>query len=165
MKNYIKLRLFILLVLSVTIMSMAIPLSASNTISDANHKETIQQYISDIRRIQDQIFYLSQIILRGSPEDTPAISNGINLANHRIQELHKAISSYLEITPTISAQNRDALFASISLSLSKNALYQLNVLVNTHNYVDKSLLLEDFYLFKKVSTETLEELEELISRN
>lgn len=159
MKNPIKLKLYTLLILSVLVISISIPLSASNTVRDIEHEMIIKQYISDIRDIQNHVFSLSQIIVGDPPKDLSRITKEINFINIRIQKLSRTVLLYTGSTPSISFQNRDALLVCVALNLLKNSLYQLNMLIYVDNNVDKSVLLEDFYLFKRVSIETLGTLE------
>ncbi|WP_069999017.1 hypothetical protein [Cellulosilyticum sp. I15G10I2] len=159
MKNLNKLKLYTMLILSIAIIFTTIPLSASNIVRDIEHEMVIKQYISDIKDVQNHVFSLSQIVVGNLPEDLSRIRNEINFINIRIQELSRTVLLYTRSTPSISFQNRDALLVCVALNLLKNSLYQLNMLIYVDNNVDKSILLEDFYLFKRISIETLETLE------
>lgn len=60
MKRIIKSRQSLLLILSTAIMFIAISVNASNisnTVSNAEHKQIIQQYIDRIKTLQNQIFF------------------------------------------------------------------------------------------------------------
>ncbi|MDF2879205.1 MAG: hypothetical protein K0S30_2301 [Clostridia bacterium] len=164
MKYFTKSKSAIWLLLISFFISAPFSSNASIPANAVSHEDLMRQYIRDIRTLQDQVFYLSEIVLRDSAADTPTITNGISLINIRIDELTKSISDYLTIVPSISSENRDVLLVFNALNFIKNSLYQLSLLENTASSVDRALLLEDFYLFRRVGTETLTLLENLIAR-
>lgn len=167
MKNIISLKLLIMLLISTTLMFTGISINASNisnTINDAQHKQTVQQYIDKLRTLQKQILFLNEYNLESSPTNKDLYSNSITLTNNQIENLREEISNYLETLPSISSQNRDVALAFNSLTFLKNALYQLILLGDTTSAVEKNLLLEDFYLFMRLATDTLNSLENVIIR-
>ncbi|MDF2596092.1 MAG: hypothetical protein K0R69_2433 [Clostridia bacterium] len=165
MKFFIQSRPIIWLLLVSFFISIYFSSQAVTPANPVDHKEIMRQYIRDMRTLQDQVFYLSEIVLRDSAADTPTIANGITLINGSIEELNRSISNYLATVPSISSENRDILLAFNALNFAKNSLYQLSLLENTVSSVDRALLLEDFYLFRRAATETLTLLENLISRD
>ncbi|MBU3811235.1 MAG: hypothetical protein H9893_06235 [Candidatus Niameybacter stercoravium] len=168
MKNFITSKLLILLFVSTTIMFTGIATNASdisNTVNDAQHKQKIQQYIDKIQTLQKQLLFLNEYNLESSPTNKATYSNSLTLANNEIEELREEIFNYLETIPSISYQNRDVALAFNSLTFLKNALYQLILLGDTTSAVDKNLLLEDFYLFMRLSNDTLSTLENIIARD
>lgn len=165
MKSLIQSKPIIWLLLVSFFISIYFSSQAVTPTNPTAHKEIMRQYIRDMRTLQDQVFYLSEIVLRDSAADTPTIANGIALINSSIEELNRSISNYLATVPSISSENRDILLAFNALNFAKNSLYQLSLLENTVSSVDRALLLEDFYLFRRAATETLTLLENLISRD
>ena len=167
MKSSIKSKSLVLLILSTTIMFIAISANASsisNNVSNAEHKQTIQQYINRIKTLQNQILYLNEYNLENSSANKTDLSNRITLVNNEIEELRKEISSYIDAVPSISYQNRDVALAFSALTFIKNSLYQLTLLSEATSAVDRNLLLEDFYLLNRSATDTLNILENLITR-
>lgn len=168
MKRIIKSRQSLLLILSTAIMFIAISVNASNisnTVSNAEHKQIIQQYIDRIKTLQNQIFFLNEYNLEDSTSNKTIPPTSITLLNTEIENLREEISNYLETIPNISSQNRDAILALNSLNFLKNALYELGVIGDTTNVVDKNLSLENFYLLMRLSSDTLGALENLIARD
>ena len=159
MKYYIHRRYPLLLLLLLSIVFGTFSSSASGIIGESEHREHVKKYVNEIRRIQNHIFALSQTIVCSLPQKQSDLTKEINYINTEIDKLSNTIAKYLEMTPQLSSQKRDATLARVALDLARNALYQLNRLVTVNNNVDRSLLLEDFYLFKKVSNETLITLE------
>ncbi len=167
MKSSIKSKPFILLILFTTIMFIAISTNASNisnSVSNAEHNQIIQQYIDKIKNLQEQIFYLNEYNLESSPENKAILSTRIPIINNEIEELRREISNYIEVIPTLSTQNRDIALVFNALTFVKNSLYQLSILSNATSAVDKNVLLEDFYLAIRSATDTLNTLEDLMTR-
>ncbi len=160
MKQHTLSKFYIIFILSITIIFTAFPLNASVTVSNLRHEAIIKQQISGIRVIQNHVFSLSQSIICYLPQDRSGIEKEINFINGRIETLGKEITAYLRTTPSISLENRDALLACVSLNFIKNALYQLSILSGQSSNVDRNILLEDFYLYKRFSVETLDALED-----
>lgn len=167
MKSLIKSKPLVLFILSTAIMFIAISVNASNisnTVSDAEHKQIIQQYIDRIRILQTEILYTNESNLEDSSTNKATLSNRITLINDEIEDLRKEISNYVDAVPSISSQNRDVALAFSALTFIKNELYQLSLLTQATSAVDKNLLLGDFYLFNRLATDTLNILEDLIAR-
>lgn len=167
MRNYIKSKLFVLVLFSLAAIFFApSPLIASDTITitETEHKNIITQYIKDIRILQNQIFSLSESIIGTSPEDSTNIKSKINFIYSQIESLDRNISNHLNAMPKLSSQRRDTLITFDALHFLENSLYQLNQLIKGNNSVQKARLLEDFYFYRTSTADTLNRLEDIISR-
>lgn len=164
MKNIIKSKSLISVILSISIIFIAFPLSGSSLTNNATHKKTITQFIDDVRTIQNQVFYLAQFALENPPRDRRELVNNIKLVNDRIVEVDKNIQDYLKTVPNISFQNRDALLLMNALNFTKNALYELELLSDTTSNVDRVLILEEFFRFRQAAIDILNSVENVILR-
>ena len=166
-KKYFKLKPFILFILSISMLFMCPSIKATNTtntVSDATHKQTIQQYVDRIKTLQNQIFFLNEYNLQESPKNKSLQSTNLTLANNEIENLREDITNYLDTIPSISSQNRDVALAFNSLTFLKNAVYQLILLQDATTTVEKNQLLQDFYVFNRLSNDTINVLDDIISR-
>lgn len=165
MKNYIKSKLFVFFLLSITTVCLTSPsLMASNTVTTAEHQKIMTQYIKDLRTLQNQIFSLFESVVNAPPQGSTNLESKVNFIYSQVENLEKSISTYLNSVPRLSAQRRDVLIAFDALNFLENSLYQLTQFIKETNSVERILLLEDFYFLRTSTTETLNRLENIISR-
>lgn len=130
----------------------------------AEHKQTIYQFLNDLKSIQNRTFQLSQLVVDNHPEDMPDFSKNITSVNYDLDSLRKKILDYLSILPTMSVENRDILLLLAAVNHSKNALFDLNSLSQTTNKVEKIILFEKFFNNRIDSNNSINALENIISK-
>jgi hypothetical protein len=163
MKNTIKLKLLPLLLVS-NILFICPPLIASNTVSMSEHQKIITRYIEDIKTLQNQVFSLFENAVSVPSQDSPALDSKVNFIYSQLESLDKNITVYLENAPRLSTRRRDTLITLDALHFLENSLYQLIQLINEADPVKRTQLLEDFYFLRTSTTQTLNRLENIISR-
>lgn len=163
MKNYTLSKLFIFFLLSVAAVFFAFSKSmASNTNPMSEHKNTITQFIADIRSIQDQIFSLLEVIPSTPAKGNANLDSEISAIYSKIEDIEKKILNYVRALPKLSSQRRDILLTLIALNSVENSLFQLTQFIKTTNPVERTLLLEDFYFLRNKTTEALNKIEDSI---
>lgn len=161
MKNYFRLKLFTFFLLSIsTILLLNSPLISASDVPMPEHKQIITQYIKDIRTLQEQILSLLE------KADTPpsSLNAQINFIYNNIEDVEKSILNYVTEVPKLSPQRQDLLLSLVALNATENSLYQLTQFINETSLVEKTLLLEDFYFLRTSANDTLNRLENIISR-
>jgi hypothetical protein len=129
-----------------------------------NHTQIISQSIEDIRSIQQDTFLLFQNITSLSPIATPQLNEAINLIYAQIEDVQNTLLDYVTVVPPLTPERRDILFALISLNSAENSLYQLTRFTTETNSLARTLLLEDFYFLRTSTTQALNRLQNIISR-
>lgn len=163
MSIYIKTKSFLLLLVLVTaVFFVSPPLSASSTVTE--HERIITQYINDIRTIQNQVFSLLESIISSPPQDSLNLNVRINFINRQLEALDRNIWDYLNTLPRLSTERRDTLIAFDALHFLENSFYQLTEYIKETDSTKGNLLLEDFYFLRTSTTNTLNRLENIISR-
>jgi hypothetical protein len=128
------------------------------------HARTITQYIQDVRRLNNQVFSLTEQVVNPPAEDLASTNARISFIYNQLQVLDRNIANYLYTLPKLSTERRDTLILLDALHYLENSLYQLTEFINEENSDTKMLLLEDFYFLRASTTNTLGRLEDIISR-
>ncbi len=154
-------------VLSIAIL-FTFSLSATDTndtmLSDAQHKQIIQQFLSEITFLQRQVFDIAQSALRDPSPDDRQLEIRINLINNNIERLNAVIQEYLATVPGVSARNRHVLLTFNVLNLVKSSLYTLSLLIRTTTDAERIALLDEFFNARVTALDTLAILEDLLNR-
>ena len=167
MKNINKLRTLFSIVLSIAILFTS-SLSATDTsdvmLSDAQHKQIIQQFLSEIAFMQRQVFDIAQSALRDPSPDDRQLQIRINLINNNIERLNTVMQDYLATVPGVSERNRHVLLTFNVINLVKSSLYTLSLLIRTTTDAERIALLDEFFRARVTALDTLGILEELLDR-
>ncbi|WP_069999637.1 hypothetical protein [Cellulosilyticum sp. I15G10I2] len=165
MNHYVKIKLFIPLLLSISTLCLAIsPLSASGNVAMIEHKEILTQYIEDIRKLQDHIITLLEDVTGVPPVSNTDFTSELSLIYNEMEDVEKRILNYISSVPKLSYQRRDLLLSLVALNSVENSLYQLSQFIKETSGVEKALLLEDFYFLRTSASDTLYRLERIIER-
>ena len=164
MKNLIKSKVLVSIILSLAIIVAFVPLNASDGNGTPNHSATINQFINEIRDIQREVFTISQNALNNPPLFAELLKNNISRIDARISTLNRRILEYLATTPNISSRNRDTLLIINALNLVKNGLYSLNVLTTTVPNIERIALLDEYFRARVSAIDTLTTVENLLSK-
>jgi hypothetical protein len=142
-----------------------LPLKAISDVpvSDTEHKRIMTQFISELKSIQNRILGASQLALDEPPENI-SLTRDINLINNDISKLRQRVIEYNSDIPSTDLRNKDALFLRNAINDSQISLYQLSEISQTTTNLEKILLLEDFFEYKKSGEQTLVNLENMITR-
>jgi hypothetical protein len=161
MNNVVKSKSLVSLILSIVILITSAPLSATTpTITD--HKRIINQFISEISLIQQQVFDIAQFAQVNPSEFNLRLSNNISTINSNIEKLNNRILEYLETVPEVGDQNIHVLLISNALNFIKNGLYSLRVLTNTTPTVLRIKLLDEYFRSRIAGLDTLNTVENLL---
>lgn len=175
MNNIIKSKSLVSIILSIVILITSVPLSATTptpspepvpttpiypTITE--HRQTINQFISEIRQIQRQVFDIAQFAQVNPSEFNQRLSNNISIINNNINTLNNRILEYLETVPDVGDQNIHVLLVSNALNFIKNGLYSLRVLTNTTSNVLRIRLLDEYFRSRIAGLDTLTTAENLL---
>ncbi|WP_069997383.1 hypothetical protein [Cellulosilyticum sp. I15G10I2] len=168
MKQNYSFKSFISIILSIIIAFTFVPLSADSiqdiTISNAEHKQTIEQFISEIKSIQRQVFDIAQAALRDPIPGDTQLEIRINLINNNIERLNRMLQDYLATVPDVSDQNRHVLLTFNVLNLAKNSLYSLSLLIRETSDIERLALLDEYFRSRVTSLDTLAILEAILER-
>ncbi|MGL4799974.1 MAG: hypothetical protein ACRCWY_11350 [Cellulosilyticaceae bacterium] len=164
MIKYTKQKMLLLLFISTSILFTSFIVSAS-TIDLSTHNKTIQSFIDDITLLQNRVFVIAQSALENEEKDMTKLNNQIKLVNADIESLNNKLLDYLATLPSISEENSDTLLIQNALNLVKNALYQINLLVNAPSDIDQLLILQEFFRLRVNAAETLNGIQKIISNN
>jgi hypothetical protein len=137
------------------------PLSAT-TPTITEHKQIINQFISEISLIQQQVFDIAQFAQVNPSEFNLRLSNNISTINSNIEKLNNRILEYLETVPEVGDQNIHVLLISNALNFIKNGLYSLRVLTNTTPTVLRIKLLDEYFRSRIAGLDTLNTVENLL---
>ncbi|PHV69180.1 hypothetical protein CS063_17310 [Sporanaerobium hydrogeniformans] len=175
MNNMIRSKSIVSIILSIVILIASVPLSATAPIptlesapttliypTSTEHKQTINQFISEIRQIQQQVFDIAQFAQINPSEFKQRLSNSISNIDNNIEKLNSRILEYLETVPDIGDQNIHVLLTLNTLNFIKNGLYSLRVLTNTTSDVLRIRLLDEYFRSRIAGLDTLNTLENLI---
>jgi hypothetical protein len=138
------------------------PLSATTTPTITDHKQIINQFISEISLIQQQVFDIAQFAQVNPSEFNLRLSNNISTINSNIEKLNNRILEYLETVPEVGDQNIHVLLISNALNFIKNGLYSLRVLTTTTPNVLRIKLLDEYFRSRIAGLDTLATAENLL---
>ncbi|WP_069999638.1 hypothetical protein [Cellulosilyticum sp. I15G10I2] len=165
MRNAIKSKLSLLLLLSIMIYCFIYPpLFSSNTVTPAEHKNIITQYIASIRILHNQVFSLFENAISVPPEDSTLLESKITFIYRQIEQLDRNISSYLDTLPRLSTERRDTLITMDALHFLENSLYQLTEFIRATDSATRTQLLGDFYFLRTATADALNRVENIILR-
>ncbi|WP_069999657.1 hypothetical protein [Cellulosilyticum sp. I15G10I2] len=168
MENKNLLKLLVSIMLSTVIIFANIPLYATNgndiIISDAKHKQTIEEFLGEIKNIEGQVTDIALLALKSSSTQDGQLQSRINLIENNIQRLNKIVQDYLKTVPEVGERNRHVLLTFNALNLIKGSLYILNLLVNITDDIESFELLEEYFYSRATALDTLEILEEILSK-
>lgn len=165
LKNYLKTKLFVFFLLSITTAFCIVPsIIASSSVPLNEHKKIITQYIQDIRILQNQVFSLFESLVSAPPQDPSNLDSKANFIYSQIQYVDRNITNYLNTVPRLSSERRDTLIALDALHFLENSFYQLTALIKETDSTKRTQSLEDFYFLRTSTTNTLNSLESIISR-
>jgi hypothetical protein len=154
--------------LSIVIIFTSIPLYAADVsepiISNAQHKQTIENFLDEIIKIQRQVTDIALLALRTPSPKDGQLKARINLIENNIQVLNKVVQDYLATVPEVGARNRHVLLTFNALNLIKGGLYTLNLLLNTTSDIERFALLEEYFYSRATALDTIEILEEILSK-
>ena len=165
MSTTLKPKSLLLIILFISILFSYSPLKATeiSPISNTEHKKTMTQFISELKVIQDRIFKVAQVALDEPPENV-AITRDINLINSDISRLRQQVIAYNSDIPAPDLKNKDVLFLRNAINDSQISLYQLDEISQTTTNLEKVLILQDFFEYKKSGEQTVINLENLMAR-
>lgn len=129
----------------------------------AEHRRTIQQFTSEIRELQSQVFDIAQFAQVNPVEFEQRLTNNIRYINRRIELLNIRLLEYLEAVAVIGEQNTHVLLVLNSLNFVKNSLYSLSVLTTLTTDVQRIRLLDEYFRARIAGMDTLTTVETLIS--
>jgi predicted PurR-regulated permease PerM len=161
MNNIVKSKSLVSLILSIVILITSAALSAT-TPTITEHKQIINQFISEISLIQQQVFDIAQFAQVNPSEFNLRLSNNISTINSNIEKLNNRILEYLETVPEVGDQNIHVLLISNALNFIKNGLYSLRVLTNTTPTVLRIKLLDEYFRSRIAGLDTLNTVENLL---
>ncbi|MDF2614536.1 MAG: hypothetical protein K0S71_2322 [Clostridia bacterium] len=168
MKKINALKSLVPILLSIAVFLTSIPLYASDIsdemISDAQHKQAIEQFLTQIETIQSQVADIALSALKDPSPENRQLQSRINLINNNIERLNKIIQDYLATIPVVSDRTRHVLLTFNVLNLVKSSLYTLNLLINTTSDTDRIALLDDYFSSRVAALDTLEILEEILEK-
>jgi hypothetical protein len=175
MHNIIKSKSLVSIILSIVIFITSFPLNATAPIpaltpvptplifpTSTEHIQTINQFISEIRQIQSQVFDIAQFAQVNPSEFNQRLSNSISTINRNIEILNNNILKYLETVPDVGEQNIHVLLISNALNFIKNGLYSLRVLTNTTSSILRIKLLDEYFRSRIAGLDTLSTVENLL---
>ncbi|PHV72219.1 hypothetical protein CS063_01720 [Sporanaerobium hydrogeniformans] len=166
MKKYFKTLSYLLLIsllfLNPVYLNASIPTTITST-SNAEFKKLITQFISDLNTIQNRIFRASQLTIE-QPLKSSLLKSELNSINSDITKLRKQVVDYDSTIPNNDLRSSILLLLRSAINDTQNSLYQLDSLSSASNSLDKILLLEDYFQFKKSGEQTLNEVEKRLSR-
>lgn len=155
------------ILLSIVIMLASIPLGAATAaiISNTEHKQNIERFISEIKAIQSQVSEVAQIALNPPPSkgDTE-LKLRINSINSNIESLNKVIQDYLATVPGVNERNRHVLLTFNVINLIKSNLYTLNALLNATTDEERLALSQEYSKALSTALDTLAILESSLEK-
>jgi Sec-independent protein secretion pathway component TatC len=163
MKNTVKSKLFISIVLFVILIFVATPLYATTT--NPEHKQTIENFIEQIKAIQSQISEIAPIILNNTnPQENIQLKLRIISINTTIESLNIIIQNYFVTVPGVNQRNRHVLLTFNVINLIKSNLYTLNALLNATTDEERLNLLKEYSNTQSAAFNTLEILEDSLEK-
>lgn len=141
-----------------------VPVTAPSSVSPPlnEHKQIINEYIDELKIIQDRTFQLLQLVLDTPLKDPTNFNKNLNLINNDAATLRAKVLNYQKTVPADTTEFRDILLILNALNYSKNALFQLESLAKTTSNVEKSILLEEFFKSRIDSINALNIIRNLI---
>lgn len=126
------------------------------------HRQVINQFISEINQIQNQVLDLSQLALNNPPLFEERLKSNIGYINHSIERLNSTILEYLQIVPKTGPQNVHVLLVLNSLNFVKNGLYWLEALTYVRENVQRISLLNEYFRSRIAAIDTLNTLTNIL---
>lgn len=155
------------IILLITIIFANIPLCAVNStdiiISDSQHKQIIEQFLAEIKNIQNQVTDIALLALKSPTSNNTQLQGRINLIENNIQRLNKTVQDYLATVPEVGERNRHVLLTFNVLNLVKGSLFILNLLVAVTTDAERFALLDEYFYTRITALDTLQILEEILS--
>lgn len=167
MKKINRLKPFICTILSIAILFTSMPVMATvktPIISDAEHKEIIQDFLTEIKSLQQQAYSIAQATVTSPAENTKQLEARINLVNADTDRLIKKIQEYYSIVPDLSDRNRHVLLTFNTINLVETSLYTLSLLIRATTDLERIELLDQFFSDRIGSLNTLKTLEEILAK-
>jgi len=177
MKNIIRFKSLVSIILSIVITFASVPLRATTLtqalqpdptisipITPTEHKQTIKQFIAEISQIQSQVFDIAQFALNNPPVFKEKLKSNVNSINNSIEKLNQRILEYLETIPSIGPQNVHLLLVLNSLNFVKNGLYWLEALTHTRENVLRVVLLNEYFRSRLAAEDTVRTVSDLVSQ-
>ncbi|MHC1750758.1 MAG: hypothetical protein AB9856_20995 [Cellulosilyticaceae bacterium] len=164
---------FIKLLLSLTLSILTIfnPIVANATsisnlpnIPSAQHKHTIQEFITELNTLQNRIYSLTQFSLGDESTPPPSdFSATIRSINNDLAQLNREIGNYYDTLPTFSEENREVLLVFNAYNFTKDGLYTLSLLNTAPSSIERIQLLDRYFKSRLSALDTLNLLNELLS--
>ncbi len=167
MKYISKSKSFISAILLAVIMFTSLPLYAAShdIISNVEHKQTIENFITQIKAVQTQISEIAQSILNNpNPQDTRQLKLRINSINTDIEKLYVTMQDYFATVPGVNERNRHIFLTFNVLNLTKSNLYTLNTILNATTDQERLALSAEYSTTLAASLDALEIIESILSR-
>ncbi len=167
MQSINKSKVFISAILLIAIMFSSIPLYAGNNviISNAAHKQTIEDFLAQIKSIQTDVSEIAQIAFNNpSFQETRQLKSRIYAINAVVEELYVVMQDYFATVPGVNERNRHILLAFNVLNLTKSNIYTLNVLLNASTEEEKFALSQEYAAALENSLATLTLLESILAK-
>lgn len=139
----------------------ATSISALPNIPSAQHKRTIQDFISELNVLQNQIYTLSQSALKD--EATSNFNATIKNIDNGLDQLSMEVQNYLATVPSFSEENREILLLFNAFNFTKDGLYTLSLLNTVPSDIEKIQLLDRYFKSRLSAIDALELLNELLS--
>ncbi len=167
MKNNIKSKVILLLILLMFVsfyMSLKANSVPTSPISNAQHKQIINNYLRQIESMQNQVDAIAQSAISGPVEDREQLRARISVINTNIENLNSVIQDYLSANLGISERNRHIILTFNFINLVKSNLYTLSELIGTTNSIDQFLLLNEYFSTRVNALDTLEILRQILGK-
>ncbi|WP_069997384.1 hypothetical protein [Cellulosilyticum sp. I15G10I2] len=151
--------------LSIIIIFTSVILNASElgSISPAEHKETINQFIGEIKDAQNQSLNIAQSALRDSI-DTNQLQDQISIISNNLSSLNERIEDYADIVQGLNEQDRQVRLTFNFLNLVRSNLYTLTLLTRVTTDIQRLQLLDEYFRTRINTLDTLEILKDLLEK-
>lgn len=164
---------FIKLLLSLTLSILTIfnPIAANASslstlpnIPSAQHKRTVQEFMTELNTLQNRIYSLTQFSLGDGTTQIPSdFSATIRSINDDLAQLNREIGNYYDTLPTFSEENREVLLVFNAYNFTKDGLYTLSILSTAPSNIERIQLLDRYFKSRLSALDTLNLLNELLS--
>lgn len=167
MKNNVQSKIILFLIL-ITFISFYTSVKATSVpttpISDAEHKQIINNYLMQIEALQNQVDAIAQAAISGPVGERELLRSRISVINTNIENLNSIIQDYLAANPGVSERNRHIILTFNIINLVKSNLYTLSELIDTTNNIDQFLLLNEYFSTRVNALNTLEILRQILAK-
>ncbi len=161
-KRYISILLSLVILLTTGPLHAVSPPALYQMPTEAEHRQIITQFISEINLIQNQVLDISQLALNNPPLFEERLKSNIGLINNSINRLNNRIIEYLELVPKTGLNNVHVLLVANSLNLVKNELYWLEALTYVRDNVQRIALLNEYFRSRIAAIDTLNTLQNIL---